>query len=153
ECPVAPGATALIRLVAPDGLDRETCPAIVCCGGRMDFHGAPLHRTWVKLGRTIKPGESEVKLAEPVDGWRVGDRVILTSTQRIGREQGTLRAGAGPKGPQSFTEERTIAAIDGTTLALDRPVEHAHRGDGDYRGEVANLSRNVVVESADPAVA
>jgi hypothetical protein len=151
ECPVAPGAKALIRLVALDGLDRETCPAIVCCGGRMDFHGASMNRTWVKLGRTIKPGESEVKLAEPVDGWRVGDRVILTSTQRIGREQGTLRAGAGPKGPRSFTEERTIVAIDGTTLVLDRPVEHAHRGDGDYRGEVANLSRNVVVESADPA--
>jgi hypothetical protein len=27
----------------------------------------------------------------------------------------------------------------------------SHLGDGDYCGEVANLSRNVVVESADPA--
>jgi hypothetical protein len=153
DCPVAPRAMALIRLVALDGLDRETCPAIVCCGGRMDFHGAPMNRTWVKLGRPIKLGETAAKLAEPVDGWRVGDRVILTTTQRIGREQGTLRAGGGPQGGRSSTEERTIAAIDGTALVLDRPAEHPHRGDGDYRGEVANLSRNVIVESADPAVA
>jgi hypothetical protein len=152
ECPVAAGVTALIRLVALDGLDRETCPAIVCCGGRMEFHGAPMNRTWVKLGRTIKPGETEVRPAEPVAGWRVHDRIILTATETDGpRNQGTLRAGAGPKGRRSFTEERTIAAVDGTALVLDRPVEHAHRGDGDYRGEVANLSRNVIVESADPA--
>ena len=23
-------------------MNKETCPAIVCCGGRMDFHGQPL---------------------------------------------------------------------------------------------------------------
>jgi hypothetical protein len=33
--------TALIRLTPVDGLDKQSCPAIVCCGGRMDFHGAP----------------------------------------------------------------------------------------------------------------
>ena len=149
ERPVEAGATAMIRLVAIDGMDRETCPAIVCCGGRMDFHGAAMSRTWVKLGRTIKPGNRAVTLAEPVDGWRIRDRVILTATQRDGREQATLRPGAG--GRRAFTEERTITAIEGSTVFLDRPVEHVHLVGGDYRGEVANLSRNVVVESADPA--
>ena len=43
--------------------------------------------------------------------------------------------------------------MDGTAIALDRPLDFEHLGDGDYRGEVANLSRNVVVESADPAAA
>ena len=43
-----------------------SCPAIVCCGGRMDFHGAPLNRTWVKLGATAKKGDTAVSLAEPV---------------------------------------------------------------------------------------
>ena len=41
--PIAAGHTALIRLVAVSGMNPETCPAIVCCGGRMDLHGAP-HR-------------------------------------------------------------------------------------------------------------
>ena len=52
---------------------------------------------------------------------------------------------------KAFTEERTITAIDGTTVTLDRALQEDHQSEGDYRGEVANLSRNVVVESADPA--
>ena len=43
---------ALIRLTFVEGLDKETCPAIICCGGRMDLHGTPMSRTWVKLGAT-----------------------------------------------------------------------------------------------------
>ena len=136
--PMPAGHTALIRLTYVEGLDRQSCPAIVCCGGRMDFHGAPLSRTWVKLGDTFKVGDSAVTLAEPVSGWCVGDRVLVTATQRSYRKKG------------SFTETRTIQAIDGVRLTLDRPLEHEHLGRGDYRGEVANLSRNVVVESADP---
>jgi hypothetical protein len=119
-------------------MDRESCPAVVCCGGRMDFHGAPLSRTWVKLGATAKKGEAAVVLAEPVEGWRAGDRVILTATQRDDRAKA------------SFTEERLVRAVEGARLTLDRPLDHEHLGQGEYRGEVANLSRNVVVESADP---
>src|SRR5262249_18970042 len=47
-------------------------------------------------------------------------------------------------------EERLIRALDGVKVTLDKPLEYAHLGDGDYRAEVANLSRNVIVESADP---
>ena len=54
--PDRPEHTALIRLAYVDGMDRQTCPAIVCCGGRMDFHGAPMSRTWVKLGATAPKG-------------------------------------------------------------------------------------------------
>jgi hypothetical protein len=139
EQPIPVGRTALIRLTYVEGLDRQSCPAIVCCGGRMDFHGAPMSRTWVKLGENARTGDSTVTLAETIDGWRVGDRVILTATQRTYRKQGPS------------TEVRTINSLDGVRLRLDRPLEHEHQGSGDYRGEVANLSRNVVVESADPA--
>src|SRR6185369_12701790 len=51
----------------------------------------------------------------------------------------------------SSTEERTVQTIDGARLTLDRPLDAEHLGDGLYRSEVANLSRNVIVESADPA--
>ncbi len=139
ERPVGANHTALIRLHHVEGMDRESCPAIVCCGGRMDFHGAPLARTWVKLGRTAKPGDAVVTLAEAVGDWKAGDRVIVTATRRDYRARGLL------------TEERVVKAIDGTKLTLDRPLQREHTGDGDYRGEVANLSRRVVVESADPA--
>jgi hypothetical protein len=139
EQPIGAAHTALIRLHYIKGQERESCPAIVCCGGRMDFHGAALSRTWVKLGATATEGTAAIRLAEPVSGWRAGDRVIVTATER---EYGAL---------ESFTEERFIKSIDGASVTLDRPLDHEHAGEGDYRGEVANLSRNVIVESADPA--
>src|SRR5262245_22440761 len=54
--PVGANHSALIRLSYFEGLDKESWPAIVCCGGRMDFHGTPLPRTWVRLGATAKKG-------------------------------------------------------------------------------------------------
>jgi hypothetical protein len=135
--PIEPGYTALIRLVLFPGMDKQSLPAIVCCAGRMDFHGAPLSRTWVKLGATAKKGDTSVILAEPVTGWKVGDHIIVPSTkyQTYNNEKST--------------EDRIIQAIDGTKITLDKPLEIEHLGEGLYRGEVANLSRNVIVESAD----
>jgi hypothetical protein len=151
--PIPAGRSALIRLVSLPDMDPETCPAIVCCGARLDLAGAPIGRSWVKLGATARAGRPTVTLAEPVKGWRVGDRVIVTATQRVRRERATLRAGQGKESMKAFTEERLVTAIDGDALSLtlDRPLDEDHRGEGNYRGEVANLSRNVVIESADPA--
>ncbi len=140
DAPVAVGKTATIRLHYVDGMNKETCPAIVCCGGRMDLHGAPMNRTWVKLGATAKPGDTAVTLAEGVTGWKVGDRIIVTGTNTHGDRK-----------TESTVEERVVKAIDGTKVTLDQPLAMAHLGDGEYRAEVANLTRNVVVESADPA--
>jgi hypothetical protein len=142
ERTIAPHHTALIRLVYFPGMDKESCPAIVCCGGRMDFHGAPMNRTWVKLGDTAKKGDRRITLAEPVTGWHVGDRIIITAT-RLTHDIGQEAAGYS-------TEERKIEKIgDGNTITLDRPLAREHLGAGEYRGAVANLSRNVIVESAD----
>ncbi len=142
EKPIEARHTALIRLVAFEGQDKQSCPAIVCCGGRMEFHGAPLSRTWVKLGATSKKGDAAVTLSESVTGWRIGDRVIVTATH-LGRDNGG--------GTDLLeTEERTITAMDGAKLMLNEPLKREHLGEGEFRGEVANLSRNVIVESANP---
>jgi hypothetical protein len=147
--PIPAGRTALIRLTYVNGLDRQSCPAIVCCGGRMDFHGAPLSRTWVKLGASARKADSTVTLSEPVTGWKVGDRIIVTMTG-IAPSSGYSHPGSDPKG--TTTEERTIQALDGCKLTLSAPLEFEHQAAGLYRGEVANLSRTVVVESADREV-
>ncbi len=55
ERPIDARHQAVIRLHYVEGMSAESCPAIVVCGGRMDVHGAPLSRTWVKLGRTVRP--------------------------------------------------------------------------------------------------
>lgn len=150
NAPIDAKHTALIRLVYFEGMDKESCPAIVCCGGRMDFHGAEMNRTWVKLGATAKQGATAVTLAEAVTGWRAGDRVFLTATTRQIKRDKTFRESVRDN---TQTEERLIKAIVGATLTLDEPLKFDHLGDGGYRGEVANLSRNVTIESADPATA
>jgi hypothetical protein len=139
----------------PD-MDSSLGPALVTQGGDLEMHGAPLSRTWVKLGTTGRKGAREVELSEPVTGWRVGDRVLLTSTAHV------LIFVAGPYGPgtgdavvanghsTSEDELRRVTAIHGRRVALDPPLEFEHYAEGEFRGEVANLSRNVVVESADP---
>lgn len=150
EQPVDAKHTALIRLVYFDGMDPQSCPAIVDCGGRMEFHGAEMNHTWVKLGAPAKKGDTTVELHEPVTGWRVGDRVFLTGTTRQIKREKTFRTSVRDN---TQTEERIIRAVNGTKLTLDQPLVFEHTADGAYRGEVANLSRNVIIESADPAKA
>lgn len=148
EHPLPPKFTATIRLVYFEGMDKESCPAIVCCGGRMDFHGAPLSRTWVKLGATADKASKTATLAEAVEGWRVGDRILVTATKSTHKASGTRRPDR--RTHEVFTEERVLTAVNGAELTFDKALSHEHRGTGDFRGAVANLSRNVVVESADP---
>jgi len=135
--PIPAKHKAVIRLHFVEGHNPQSCPAIVCCGGRMDFHGAPLAHTWVKLGATVKKGAAEVVCSEAITGWQVGDRIIVTPTDADQHTEG-------------LTEERVVTAIDGQTLRFEQPLANAHAGEGEFRGEVANLSRNVVVESAAP---
>lgn len=149
EKPIPAGVTTLIRLVHFEGMNKETLPAILNCGGRWDTHGAPLNRTWLKLGASLKAGESVVKLAEPVTGWRVGDQVIVTASKESYGGGNTFRQSAA-KPRKVQTEERRITALVGDRVTLDRALDYAHLGEGDYRSEVANLSRNVTIESAAP---
>lgn len=143
--PIPAPFTARVRLHFLDGQNRNDAPALVCCSARMELHGAAMNRTWVKLGETAKPGDQSVVLSETVTGWRVGDAVIVTGSAR--EEPGRSYR----NNPDRTTEERRIEQIDGRTVTLDRPLEREHYGSGEFRSEVANLSRNVVVESANPA--
>jgi hypothetical protein len=142
--PISPGHTARVRLHFLPGMNKDDAPAIACCSGRLEIHGAPLSRTWVKLEGDARPGTNTVLLAEEVTGWSNGDEIIVTASHRT-EDSGSFRA---EKRPQ--TERRTITDISGRSLTLDRPLVYEHLGTGEFRAEVANLSRNVIIESADP---
>lgn len=166
DAPLSAEHTALIRLHYIEGMNRETCPAIVCCGGRMDLHGAPLERTWIKLPfQSARVGEARVVLPASLPGWKVGDRILISGTTRqqgyLGTRTGVSRNGE--KGENSVsrnptTEERVITAMrpwrgldsEYQIVSFDEPLQFEHTAVGEYRAEVANLSRNVIVESADP---
>lgn len=151
--PVGVEHTALIRLHYIEGMDKTSCPAIVCCGGQMEFHGTPLRQTWVKLKRPADAGTSSVALAESVEDWKEGDQVIITSTRR---QRDQRRGGEGGFLDGAQTEQRRVVRVGrkdftgGYDLRLDKPLTYAHFADAHFQAEVANLTRNVVVESADP---
>jgi len=151
--PIPDGVKATIRLRHFKGTNPETLPAIIACGGRWEVHGAPMSRTWLKLAAPAKAGDARVTLEQPVSDWHVGDRVIITTGEATTIESGTSfqkKKEFGRPKPVG-TEDRVIAAIEGAVLTLDRPLAKPHHGEGLMRCEVANLSRNVVIESADPA--
>src|SRR5262249_22960626 len=116
-----------------------------CCGGRMGFHGSPMSRTWGKLAVTANKADGAVTLAETGQGWRAGDRVIITDPQGVPSSQRKP-----PHGLGFIAEERESHKIDGPQLVLTTPLTREHRGEDSQHVEVANLNRNVVVESADP---
>ena len=133
--PIPAKHTARIRLHYLDGMKKDDAPAVACCTARMEIHGSPMSRTWIKLGADAKPNDDQVMISEEVTGWRIGDEIIVTASHRDKKLQ---------------TEERTIKAIEGRRITLNKPLEYEHFGTGQFRSEVANLSRNVIIESADP---
>jgi hypothetical protein len=151
EEPIPAGKKSTIRLVYFEGHNYESCPALVCCVGRMDFHGAPLVNTWTKLDQSARAGDSAITTVGTVGDWKVGDRIILTATTRQNKIKKTFQPTL--RGGSVQTDERLITAVEGNRLTLDKPLEFEHTAEGDYRADVANLSRNVVIESADPAAA
>ncbi len=90
------GKTALIRLVHLEGMDPETCPAIVCCGGRMEFHGSPLKQTWTKLAREAYRNEPIVLLKRRSDR-----RLEARRSSHSDRHDPPVRLQARPEPPAS----------------------------------------------------
>ncbi len=147
--PIPRNITARIRLVDFADMNDDCGPGILCYGGRMDFHGAGLNRTWLKLGKTATAGENSLTLSDSVN-WKIGDRIIVTGTFKFDSFKG---AGDSFRGKdKAHTEEFLIAAVsaNGRVVTLNAPLKRTHLGEGEFRAEAANLSRNVVIESKDP---
>ena len=72
-------------------------------------------------------------------GWRAGDEIVLASTDFDPRQ----------------AERRTIAAVSGNTITLDKPLDYMHFGEitfgVDERGEVGMLTRNIKIQASADA--
>src|SRR5262245_57604768 len=122
--------------VASDRSDR----GIMVMGGTLSLHGNRTN-SWTKLSKTADAGSTSIDVLNAA-GWRVGDELVLASTDFDPRQ----------------AERRTIAAIKGNTITLDKKLDYMHFGkitfDVDERGEVGLLTRNVRLQaSADAAEA
>jgi hypothetical protein len=110
---------------------------IMISGGTLNLHGDRTN-TWTKLASTAKAGSTSIEVLNAA-GWRAGDEIVLASTDFDPRQ----------------AERRTIAAISGNKLTLDRKLEYMHFGkitfDVDERGEVGLLTRNIKVQASEDA--
>ncbi len=110
---------------------------IMISGGTLNLHGDRTN-TWTKLASTAKAGSTSIEVLNAA-GWRVGDEIVLASTDFDPRQ----------------AEQRTIAAIRGNKITLDRKLDYMHFGkitfDVDERGEVGLLTRNIKIQASADA--
>jgi G8 domain len=125
------------------------CGAKFLCtmgGGRLELHGQRRDAvSWTKLAQTLEAGATQMNLLEPVR-WQPGDEVVLA-----------------PTGYDNGQHERvTVGAVsaDGKLVAFTPAAKYQHWGQlqtyagqsVDERGEVALLSRNIVIRSAPETI-
>jgi cell migration-inducing and hyaluronan-binding protein len=110
---------------------------IMVMGGTLNLHGDRTH-TWTKLAQTAAAGSNAIQVLD-ASGWRVGDEIVLASTDYDPRQ----------------AERRTIAAIKGNAITLDKKLDYMHFGkitfDVDERGEVGLLTRNIRIQASADA--
>ena len=110
---------------------------IMISGGTLNLHGDRTN-TWTKLASTAKAGSTSIEVLDAA-GWRVGDEIVLASTDFDPRQ----------------AERRTIAAISGNKITLDKKLDYMHFGkitfDVDERGEVGLLTRNIKIQASADA--
>jgi hypothetical protein len=110
---------------------------IMLSGGTLNLHGDRTH-TWTKLAKTAEKGATTIEVLD-ASQWRVGDEIILASTDYNPRQ----------------AEKRAIAAIRGNRITLDRPLQYMHFGKitfgVDERGEVGLLTRNIRIQASEDA--
>jgi len=110
---------------------------IMMLNGTLELHGDRTN-TWTKLARTAKAGASKIDVLN-ASQWRKGDVIVLASTDFDPHQ----------------AEERTIAAVSGNAITLDKPLQYMHFGEITYgvdeRGEVGLLTHNIKIQASDDA--
>ena len=110
---------------------------IMLSGGTLNLHGKRTN-TWTKLAKTAEAGSNSIEVLNAAQ-WKAGDEIVLASTDYNPRQ----------------AERRTIAAINGNTITLDKKLDYMHFGkitfDVDERGEVGLLTRNIKIQASEDA--
>jgi len=153
--PVAEDVNAEL-IIADKPLDTTTDPnqfgaaLLVLHEGKLTIHGAPKQPGFVRLAQEPTKGATTLFTAEPVASWKPGDRIALPDTRQLTLAERNTYV------PQ--IETLTIGAVTGgTQLSLIGSLQFDHKGARNGAGvleflpHVANLTRNVVIRSENPA--
>ena len=153
DAPVAANVTAeLVTVDQP--VDTARDPEQLTVGliglGTVRMHGAVKTPTFSRLAEEPLAGQTTLKLEQTVSGWKSGDKVVLPDTRQLKR---------GERGSEYVPqwEELQVAGVSGDTITLSAPLVFNHRGARSATGALeflphaGNVSRNVIIRSANPA--
>jgi hypothetical protein len=151
--PVQPQADIRIAFRSDSDIDIGWDPDLLSRGlmahGRVQVHG---QRKTVHTKLAVDPaaGASALQLSEAPQGWRIGDRLVLTGTRYSGWKWDNDIREVRYHGTQD--EVLTITSIDGATIGVSPPLVRSHATPrADLKASVANFSRNVTFASQDGA--
>ncbi len=105
--------------------------------------GKPSSKTWTRLSKTAKAGDTSITLSEQVD-WTVGAQIVIASTS------------LNPFDAETVNITGITQTAQGSVLTLSAPLSNSHSGVTEtiggksisYQAEVGLLSRNIVIEGA-----
>ena len=147
--PVAADVEAVISIASNGPIDVAWDPMLLSRGlishGAIEINGAE-KASFIRLAADPMAGDTSLLLDEPPEGWRVGDRLVLTGTHLANG----VSADPAAKDVQTEDEELVITRIEGNRLYVDRALQYDHEGArSDLKAYVANYTRNVRIGSED----
>ena len=133
----AKATITLTNTVPDENINGMGDRGILIAGGDLSLHG-DRENAWTRLAATADAGATEIEVVD-ASQWRVGDEIVLASTDFNPRQ----------------AERRIVTAIRGNEISLNRPLEYMHFGEITYgvdeRGEVGLLTRNIKVQASADA--
>jgi hypothetical protein len=117
--------------------------------GKTDLRGQA-KTPWVEAAGGLESGAKTIRLAARVEGWKVGDELVITDTQQH------PKTGDDEKRTEYDVEYVRIQSIDGNVVTIEPPLKHVHR---EYKHErtgkrlvphVGNLTRSITLQSENP---
>ncbi|OGD30828.1 hypothetical protein A2833_01375 [Candidatus Azambacteria bacterium RIFCSPHIGHO2_01_FULL_44_55] len=125
------GAAAPSDPTFPDYQVDDTGLWVVGTTARADFFGGAIPKTWTKLVSDAPAGNSALSLRDAPQGWKVGDKIVITPTGKNSDE----------------TEVRTITAISGTRVTVNLPLAFLHEGNLKAYNKTTQAIRTIASES------
>ena len=120
--------------------------------GHQSRVGCAVEKAWTELSVDAEAGAQQLQLDVP-EGWRVGDELLLPDLRQISMNAPIRREA---KVVITAINDNTVT-LSGDTITLSKPLDFEHTSILDPDGavvvkpRVANLTRNIVIRSENPA--
>ncbi|MEM8567570.1 MAG: G8 domain-containing protein, partial [Bacteroidota bacterium] len=138
--PIPAGITCKITLIDEGDITDYTTSQFekgLVLMGKTVMHGAD-KTDWLRVATNPAQGATSISLPSAPSGWEVGDRIVISGTT----------SSRNPTGD----EVATIQSVSGNVVNLSAALtkDHSDVPASDLRVHVANLTRNIVIESENP---